>query len=286
MMVLSALIVICGTIFARPQDSQKPLSFENKFRSERQGTTLMSELRITVWNEFRHEKVHDTVRKVYPEGIHTVIAAGLREHGYTKVRTATLDEPQNGLSDEVLAETDVLTWWGHMAHRDVADDTVDRVQARVLEGMGLIVLHSGHHSKIFRRLMGTSCSLRWREAGEHERVWVVQPSHPIAEGLGPYFEIPEVEMYGEHFDIPTPDDLVFISWFQGGEVFRSGCCFHRGHGKIFYFRPGHETHPIYYQAEVRHVIANAARWAAPTKSYDFPYRKDAIHAKQPLEPLA
>ncbi|GIV76052.1 ThuA domain-containing protein [Litorilinea aerophila] len=246
----------------------------------------MSDIRVTVWNEFRHEKVHDAVRQVYPEGIHTVIAAGLREHGFTQVRTATLDEPEHGLSEAVLAETDVLTWWGHMAHREVSDEIVERVQQRVLAGMGLIVLHSGHHSKIFKKLMGTSCSLRWREAGEKERIWVVAPGHPIAQGLGPYFEVPECEMYGEHFDIPAPDELVFVSWFQGGEVFRSGCCFHRGHGKIFYFRPGHETHPIYYQKEVRQVIANAVRWAAPTLAYPFAYGDGrAINVKEPLEPL-
>ena len=140
------------------------------------------------------------------------------------VRTATLDEPEHGLTEGVLAETDVLTWWGHMAHDEVSDEIVDRVQQRVLEGMGLIVLHSGHFSKIFKRLMGTTCNLKWREAGERERLWVVEPGHPIAQGLGEYFELPHEEMYGERFDIPAPDELVFLSWFQGGEVFRSGCC--------------------------------------------------------------
>ncbi|MEZ4859912.1 MAG: ThuA domain-containing protein [Caldilineaceae bacterium] len=246
----------------------------------------MSSLRITVWNEFQHEKVHEAVQKVYPEGIHTVIANGLKAHGFTQVRTATLDEPEHGLTEAVLAETDVLTWWGHMAHNKVEDAIVDRVHQRVLEGMGLIVLHSGHHSKVFKKLMGTTCSLRWREAGENERIWVIEPGHPIAEGLGPYIDIPQVEMYGEHFDIPDPDTLVFISWFKGGEVFRSGCCFHRGHGKIFYFRPGHETHPIYYQAEVQRVIANAAQWAKPTSGPAFAYGNGrAINVKTPLESL-
>lgn len=246
----------------------------------------MSDLRVTVWNEFRHEQSHEAVQKVYPNGIHSVIADGLKQYGFKNVRTATLDEPENGLPQSVLDETDVLTWWGHMAHGDVEDATVERVHQRVLAGMGLIVLHSGHFSKIFRKLMGTSCSLRWREAGEHERLWVVSPGHPIASGLGPYFELPEVEMYGEHFDIPQPDQLVFVSWFKGGEVFRSGCCFHRGHGKVFYFRPGHETHPIYYNDNVRRVIANAAQWAAPVKNFEYPYAGNrAINAKQALEPL-
>ncbi len=220
-------------------------------------------IRVTVWNEGRHEKTNATVRKVYPLGMHTVIAKGLEAAGGFTVRTATLDEPEHGLTEAVLDQTDVLTWWGHMAHADVQDAIVQRVQKRVLEGMGLIVLHSGHFSKIFRALMGTNCSLKWREVAEKERLWVIEPSHPIAEGLGEYVELPNTEMYGERFDIPTPDELVFISWFEGGEVFRSGCCWRRGHGRVFYFRPGHETYPIYYNPEIQRILANAARWATP-----------------------
>lgn len=243
---------------------------------------MASSIRVTVWNEGRHEKIHPEVMKVYPNGIHTVIAEHLRTHGFA-VRTATLDEPEHGLTDAVLAETDVLTWWGHMAHDDVEDAIVERVQQRVLrDGMGLVMLHSGHHSKIFKKLMGTSCDLLWREAGEKERLWVVAPGHPIAEGLGAYFEIPHEEMYGELFDVPTPDMLVFISWFQGGEVFRSGCCYHRGRGKVFYFRPGHETYPTYYQTEVKRVIANSVRWAAPIAGGP---EVKVENAKQPLEEI-
>jgi trehalose utilization protein len=219
-------------------------------------------VRVTVWSEYRQERVDDAVRAIYPDGIHGAIAAGLRAHDGLEVRTATLDEPEAGLSDAVLAETDVLTWWGHVAHDEVPDAVVDRVQARVLDGMGLIVLHSGHVSRIFRRLMGTSCDLKWREDGRRERLWVVDPSHAIAEGVGESFVLAEEEMYGEHFDIPTPDELVFVSWFEGGEVFRSGCTYRRGRGRIFYFRPGHETHPTYHDATVQRVIANAVRWAA------------------------
>jgi len=245
----------------------------------------MNSIRVTVWNEFRHEKENETVKAIYPDGIHAAIAGFLGEQAF-QVRTATLDEPEHGLSEAVLAETDVLIWWGHRAHGEVQDEIVGRVQERVLAGMGLVVLHSGHHSKIFRRLMGTSCSLRWREADERERIWLVNPAHPIAAGLPPYFEIPQAEMYGEHFDIPAPDELVFVSWFQGGEVFRSGCCFQRGHGKIFYFRPGHETYPIFYQAEVQQVIGNGVRWAAPTAGPAFAYGGGrAINMKEPLEPL-
>jgi trehalose utilization protein len=220
-------------------------------------------IRVTVWNENRHEKIDEKVATLYPQGIHGAIAEFLSKESGFEVRTATLDEPEHGLTEEVLDSTDVLIWWGHMAHGEVRDDIVERVYNRVLNEMGLIVLHSGHFSKIFKKLMGTSCDLKWREMGEKERIWVVEPGHPIAEGLGEYFEIPHTEMYGERFDIPAPDTLVFISWFEGGEVFRSGCCYNRGRGKVFYFRPGHETLPIYYQAEVQQVIKNAVRWAAP-----------------------
>ncbi len=220
-------------------------------------------IRVTVWNEGRHEKKNPKVTAIYPNGIHGAIAAALQTNGF-QTRTATLDEPEHGLTEQVLAETDVLTWWGHLAHDEVDSKIVDRVQARVLDGMGLIVLHSGHFSKIFQRLMGTGCNLLWREADETEIVWVIEPGHPIAEGLGPYFTVPKSEMYGERFDIPAPDEQVFISWFQGGNIFRSGCCFHRGKGRIFYFSPGHETYPIYHQPEIQRVIANAVRWVAPT----------------------
>jgi len=218
---------------------------------------------------------------VYPNGLHAAIAAFLRAQGFD-TRTATLDEPQHGLSDDVLAQTEVLIWWGHMAHQDVQDEIVNKVYQRVLEGMGLVVLHSAHFSKIFKKLMGTSCNLKWREAGEKERLWVVEPGHPIAEGLGEYFEIPHAEMYGERFDIPAPDTLVFISWFQGGEVFRSGCCYQRGKGKVFYFRPGHETYPIFYQAQVQRVITNAVRWAAPVAGPQVTFG----HRPNPIEKIA
>jgi trehalose utilization protein len=236
------------------------------FPLERKDELLTTtDLRVTVWNEYRHERSDQHVASIYPEGIHTTIANALREHGGVQVRTATLDEPEHGLSEEVLKATDVLLWWGHQAHGEVRDEIVDRVQKAVLDGMGLIVLHSGHFSKIFKRLMGTSCDLKWREENDKERLWVVAPEHPIVEGLGEYIEIEHEEMYGEHFDIPAPETLVFVSWFTGGEVFRSGCCYSRGKGKIFYFRPGHETLPTYHHPDVQRVIANAVRWAAPVQ---------------------
>ena len=243
-------------------------------------------LRVTIWNEFIHEREHAAVAAIYPDGIHSTLAAALRSHlgDSVAIRTATLDEPEHGLTEKVLAETDVLTWWGHAAHERVADEIVDRVQARVLDGMGLLALHSAHASKIFRRLMGTGCMLRWREAAERERLWIVCPGHPIVAGLpGECFELEHTEMYGEFFDIPVPDELIFISWFEGGEVFRSGCTFRRGKGKVFYFRPGHETFPIYHDANVQRVIANAVRWAAPTGS---PYFGEGRNIPESLSPIS
>ena len=222
----------------------------------------MPPLRITIWNEGRHEQTNETVRQLYPQGLHGALAAHLAARPGLAVRTATLDQPEHGLSADVLAGTDVLVWWGHLAHDEVRDEVVDRVQQRVLvEGMGLLVLHSGHYAKIFKRLMGTTGNLRWREANEIERIWVVNPTHPIAAGLPDHFELRE-EMYGECVDIPPPDELIFLSWFQGGEVFRSGCTWRRGRGKLFYFRPGHETYPTYHDPNVLRVIENGVRWAA------------------------
>lgn len=219
-------------------------------------------LRVTVWNEFIHETSNDHIKSIYPEGIHQAIASFLKENDDIEVKTATLREPNHGLSDEVLDNTDVLIWWGHIAHHEVSDEIAEKVKDRVLKGMGLIVLHSGHYSKPFTKLMGTSCSLRWRD-DDRERLWCVNPGHPIAYGLPEYFELPNEEMYGEFFDIPTPDELVFIGWFRGGEVFRSGCVFKRGYGKVFYFQPGHEAFPTYRDKNIQKVITNAVYYLRP-----------------------
>src|SRR4051794_3248831 len=243
-------------------------------------------LRITIWNEYIHEREHDSVRALYPNGIHAVLDdAFTRLLGESvQIRIATFEQEEHGLSYEVLTETDVLTWWGHAAHNRVSDDVVQRVHERVLSGMGLVALHSAHASKIFRRLMGTTCMLRWREAAEKERVWIADPSHPIVAGLqDEYFEIPHSEMYGEHFDIPQPDELFAISWFEGGEVFRSGCTWRRGKGKVVYFSPGHETFPIYHNPNVQRIIANAVQWATPSGGL---YLGKGRNIKQPLSPIA
>jgi len=241
-------------------------------------------IKVTIFNEFIHEQRDEQVREIYPQGIHTTLASFLGKEADIDTVTATLQQEEHGLSAEVLNNTDVLIWWGHLAHDDVADEIVQRVQDRVLDGMGLIILHSGHHSKVFKRLMGTSCSLLWREIGEKERLWVVNPSHPITQGLGAYIELPQTEMYGEFFDVPEPDELLFVSWFAGGEVFRSGMTWRRGRGRIFYFRPGHETFPIYKRAKVQQVLVNGVRWAAFRGNTEVWGIGDAINVKEPLEP--
>ena len=235
-------------------------------------------INVTVWNEFAEERDRDDVRTVYPEGIHNCIKDFL-ESDEICVKTATLDMPECGLTQEVIDNTDVLIWWAHIKHDSVPDEIANRVRDAVLKGMGFIVLHSAHASKPFRLLMGTNCDLRWRE-GDRERVWKTCPNHPIAEGIPDYFELEEEEMYGEYFTIPKPDDVVFTGWFAGGEVFRSGCTFTRDLGKIFYFQPGHETYPIYKNEYVQKIIKNAVYWAKPI------IRKEditCIHAEVPLE---
>lgn len=218
-------------------------------------------IRVTVWGENVHEHKNRTVAEIYPETMHGTIAKALnREDGITAT-TVTLQDADHGLTPEKLAETDVLIWWGHAAHGDVEDEIVERVCNAVWGGMGMIFLHSAHFAKPFKRLMGAPCNLTWREAGERERLWVTSRHHPIARGLPDHFELEHEEMYGEPFGVPEPLETVFVSWFAGGEVFRSGLTYRRGAGNIFYFRPGHETYPTYHDANVQRVIANAARWA-------------------------
>lgn len=221
-------------------------------------------IQVTVWNENVHERKEPDVAERYPNGIHGAIASDLESRGH-EVRTATLGEAEHGLTEDVLERTDVLVWWSHCANDEVDDGVADRVVDRVHEGMGFVPLHSGKNSKPFKRLMGTTCDIKYRHGGERERVWVVDPGHPIADGLDEQFQIPATETYGEPYDVPEPDRTVLVSWFEGGEVFRSGICYRRGRGRIFAFRPGHEEYPIFHQSEVKRVIHNAVEWAAPTE---------------------
>lgn len=238
-------------------------------------------INVTIWNEFVHEQNNNAAKKMYPKGMHIVLAESLAAEDL-HIRTATLQEPEHGLTQEVLDNTDVLLWWGHAAHDQVADEIVQRVKERVWEGMGIIALHSSHMSKIFKELNGTSGKLHWREDAELERLWVVNPAHPITLGLPEYFELPNEEMYGEPFMIAEDAKVLFMSWFEGGEVFRSGFTLQRGYGKLFYFRPGHETYPTFYNENILKVISNAIYWAKPVITQPYPQ----THRPEPLENIS
>jgi trehalose utilization protein len=248
----------CGRVFQAGLPAGKK---RRKVHPKRFGKAEAMTIRAVVWNENVHETHNKVVGDLYPDGIHGAIAAALNTDAGITATTATMQEPEHGLTAARLAETDVLLWWGHAAHGDVDDAVVERVAEAVWGGMGLILLHSAHFSKIFKRLMGTPCNLTWREAGERERLWVTSRSHPIAAGIGDYFELENEEMYGEPFGVPEPLETVFVSWFAGGEVFRSGLTYKRGAGNVFYFRPGHETYPTYFDANVQTVLRNAVKWA-------------------------
>ena len=243
-------------------------------------------IRTVVWGENVHEQTNKTVSDLYPTGMHQCIADALNKAGGITATTATLQQPEHGLPAARLAETDVLVWWGHAAHGDVKDEVVERVADAVWGGMGIILLHSAHFSKIFKRLMGAPCNLTWREAGERERIWLTSRNHPIAAGLPDHFELENEEMYGEPFGVPDPMETVFVSWFQGGEVFRSGLTYKRGAGSVFYFRPGHETYPTYHDANVQKVIANAVKWAFnPSPRIANPNAAPNVPVETALEPI-
>lgn len=229
--------------------------------------TTESQPRVLVWcDDARGRDLPPAAAALHPEGIAATVAGAVLEQlgSDARVATAGLEDAEQGLAEAALAACDVLVWWGHEQHEALADETAERVQRHVLAGMGLVVLHSGHHAKPFRRLMGTTCDLVYREGADEELIWCLDPAHPIAAGVEQPIPVGRHEMYGEPFEIPTPDELVFVSAFSGGEVFRSGCCFRRGSGRIFYFSPGHESDPVYEHPQVRRVIGNAIRWARPT----------------------
>ena len=250
-------------------------------------------IKIVIWNEFVHERENnalgDYIRTIYPDGIHRHLAHALAAQDL-QITTATLQDEAQGLPPERLDDTDVLLWWGHCAHDQVEDALAERIALRVFRGMGLIVLHSGHLSKPFRRLMGTPCRLHWREAGEKERVWVCATGHPIVQGVPESFVLPHSEMYGEPFDLPGDGQVITMSWYEGGNVFRSGMAFQRGAGRIFYFSPGHETYPIYHDSNVLTILGNAIRWATPTaivpeRVTPSPVSAEPIHTANPLANL-
>jgi len=233
---------------------------------------MADKIRVTIWNEYRHEKSEEAIAKIYPKGIHGAIGEFLGKNEDMEITLACLDDPEQGLPDEVLNNTDVLLWWGHMCHGEVNDALVEKIRQRVyVGGMGFIALHSGHHSKPFRAIVGTTGNLLWGN-NQKEIIWNILPSHPIAAGIPQHFELPEEELYAEPFQIPQPDAHIFEGWYEHGYVFRSGVTYLRGAGKVFYFQPGHESCPSYYNENVQKIITNAVRWAKPN---DFGYTVEA-----------
>lgn len=210
------------------------------------------------------KKNSEEIHQAYPDGLGVTLKNYLNQLDGIEAELVTQDMPDCGLTAEVLDRTDVLIWWAHITHDSVPDSLAFLVEQYVLRGMGFIALHSAHLSKPLKFLLGTSCTLQWRE-GDRERIWTTAPAHPIAAGIPASFELDVEEMYGEYFDIPKPDDVIFTGWFAGGEVFRSGCTWTRGYGKIFYFQPGHETNPTYHNPVILKVIENAVRWTAPAE---------------------
>lgn len=236
-------------------------------------------INITIWNESEHKG------RAYPEGMNAALASIFEGRADFTATGALLADEAQGFPADRLEQTDVLFWWGHCKHEKVSDELTERICARVREGMGAVFLHSAHFSKPFRALMGTTCSLSWRETfGERERIWTTNPYHPIARGIENGFRLDNEEMYGEYFDIPKPDDVIFTGWFTGGEVFRSGCTFERGKGRIFYFQPGHESFPIYRNANIRSIILNAALWAVRADEGPVDFKPDGGCPHVPVSP--
>ena len=239
-------------------------------------------INVTVWNENIHECRQEEVRAIYPTGIHGCIAEFLSCNDDIKIHLATFGEPEHGLTQDVLDNTDVLIYWSHMAQEEFSDVVAGRIHQAVLNGMGLVALHSAHASKMMKMLMGTTMTLKWRH-DDRERLFVTAPAHPIAAAIPEYIELPMEEMYGEYFDIPKPDDIVFTGWFAGGEVFRSGCTFTRGLGRIFYFQPGHEAYPTYHDRNIQRIITNAVYWCAPGRRLKVPM--ECLEAKTSPEKI-
>ena len=232
---------------------------------------MEKKIKVVIWNEFRHERTKEKVKAIYPDGLHAAIKQYLDANNEDMdITLAALDDPEQGISDELLESTDVLIWWGHAAHDEVNDELVKKIQARVYAGMGFIALHSAHHSKPFKAIVGTNGNLSWGR-NQKEVIWNMMPQHPIAKGIPDHFLVEEEELYCEPFYIPQPDALVFGGWYEDGYIFRSGCCFLRGAGKVFYFQPGHESCRSYHNPYVLKIIDNAIRWAAPSDiGYEIP----------------
>jgi trehalose utilization protein len=217
--------------------------------------------KVVVWSE------RTAPTDMYPKDINGAIIEGLQGLPGWEIVEANIDQPEQGVPDELLRSTDVLIWWGHQRHAEVKNELVDRIVKRVKEdGMGFLSLHSSHFAKPYRRLMGTRCSWgEYKADGTSARVIVKAPDHPIAKGVKD-FELPKIERYGEPFAVPTPETVVFDGEYtkpDGSKApGRMGLCWTIGKGRVFYFTPGHETYNDFFRPEVRLIMRNAVLWAA------------------------
>lgn len=277
-----------------------------------------SSIRVVVWDEQQPAQKQAYDGRFLGEHI----AAYLQKSPEFSVKSVKLDDPEQGLPNELLEQTDVLIWWGHIRNRDVRPELGKRIVERVKAGkLALITLHSAHWSQPFIQAMyerSTSDALAalpeaqrktakieytypagyvvpkqeapltpsskvetnadgsitlpiklplcvfsaYRADGKPGHVHTLLPQHPIAAGIPENFDIPQTEMYDEPFHVPAPDAVVFEERWDKGEHFRSGCVWNVGKGKVFYFRPGHETYPVYKQDVPLKILENAARWLA------------------------
>lgn len=242
-------------------------------------------MKVTIFTEFNASMESEEAKVSYPEGMNACLYDFISKEHDVKMIVHSKDDDGSELTEEILKNTDVLIWWGHWYHGLVSDDVINMVADYVNRGMGFIALHSAHESKIFQKLVGTSGALSWREMGENERLWIIERNHPIVAGIeDTHIDIEHEEMYGEPFSIPAPDELVLISWFKGGEVMRSGCVFNRGYGKIFFFRPGHETLPTYKHAQVQRIVLNAIEYVKANRPIvEQPIK--SVHIPVPLEKI-
>lgn len=219
---------------------------------------------VVVWSE------RTAPKEMYPNDVNAAIAEGLKGLAGWEVVTANIDEPGQGLGDELLKRTDVLIWWGHKRHQEVKDELVERIVRRVkAEGMGFIALHSSHFARPYRKLMGTACSWgEYKADGTSAKVIVKAPQHPIAQGVKD-FELPKIERYGEPFAVPEPETVVLDGIYKkpdgNTEPGRMGLCWTIGKGRVFYLTPGHETYNDFFRPDIRQILRNAVEWAAPSK---------------------
>ena len=262
-------------------------------------------LKVLVWDEQQEAQ-----KKAYENFLGNHIAEHLKKQPGLALRSVSINESQQGLSDENLEWAEAILWWGHVRHKDVDDAAVGKVIARLKAGKcGLVAIHSAHWSKPFKAAMWErhqqdvlsripaadrgsvilktlpkeggadvartemrdgkieitlvvpNCGLgSWRADGAPSHVEVKAPDHPIAKGVPARFDVKQTEMYNEPFTVPAPDTVVFAESWDKGEKFRAGCCWKVGEGRVFYFRPGHETYPVFHQPETLQIAHNAALW--------------------------